>query len=626
MRFAHAAALALASATALAKDVSYNFTVGWVTANPDGMADRQVIGINGQWPLPTIEANEGDHVTVTLYNDLKSYNASIHFHGLFMNGTNAMDGPVPVTQCPVAPGSTFVYEFDAQQVGTYWYHSHIEGQYPDGYRGPLIIRAAEGEPTNSIQSIEGVNMTLPYEWDDEITITLSDWYHELIPTIEPTFLSLYNPTGAEPIPDAFLFNDGQLSKVPVEPGTKYLVRIINLGAFVGQYFYIEDHDFQVVEVDGVYTEPANASTIYISAAQRYAILLETKNSTDRNYGIVTIADSSLLDTIPSDLELNQTNWLQYNSSASFDEVEIEVDSSDDLEFFDDTELVPADGMDLLPEPDMRIEVNVIMNNLLNGYNYAFFNNISYTAPKVPTLYTVMSAGNLSTDSTVYGEYTHPYVLNAGDVVEVVLNNQDSGKHPFHLHGHTFQAIWRSQAYDDDNMVSFEQETNVTYPDKPMRRDTLVVNPNGNFVIRFRADNPGVWFFHCHIEWHILQGLAMTFVEAPLELQKQTIPQGHIDACKAVGMSYEGNAAANTENLLDLTGQNTQVDWLPAGFTARGIVALVFSCVAAFLGMASIVWYGLSDLSLSERKIIERVGAEDDSLDVDNVSNHNGRDE
>jgi iron transport multicopper oxidase len=93
------------------------------------------------------------------------------------------------------------------------------------------------------------------------------------------------------------------------------------------------------------------------------------------------------------------------------------------------------------------------------------------------------------------------------------------------------------------------------------------------------------------------------------------------------MAYEGNAAANTNNLLDLAGQNAQEDWLPAGFTARGIVALVFSCISAFLGMGSIVWYGLSDLSLTERKMLERSGIEEAALvDADEISNHNGHDD
>jgi iron transport multicopper oxidase len=125
----------------------------------------------------------------------------------------------------------------------------------------------------------------------------------------------------------------------------------------------------------------------------------------------------------------------------------------------------------------------------------------------------------------------------------------------------------------------------------MRRDTFVLRPDGYMVLRFRADNPGIWIFHCHIEWHIDQGLVATMIEAPLDLQKTiVIPQGHLDACAAGGMAQKGNAAGNTENYLDLTGQNVAPGPLPDGFTPRGIVALTFSCVAALIGLVVIAWY------------------------------------
>jgi iron transport multicopper oxidase len=92
---------------------------------------------------------------------------------------------------------------------------------------------------------------------------------------------------------------------------------------------------------------------------------------------------------------------------------------------------------------------------------------------------------------------------------------------------------------------------------------------------------------------MISGLAATFIEAPLLLKDtlEPIPDDHYAACKAAGIPTEGNAAANTKDPFDLTGQNLAVATLPTGFTARGIVALVFSCVAAFLGMAVIAWYG-----------------------------------
>lgn len=90
---------------------TYNFNVGWVSRNPDGLFDRPVIGINGQWPIPQIEATVGDRVVVNIHNELGNQSTSLHFHGLFMNGTNEMDGVVGVTQCGVPPGASFTYNF-----------------------------------------------------------------------------------------------------------------------------------------------------------------------------------------------------------------------------------------------------------------------------------------------------------------------------------------------------------------------------------------------------------------------------------------------------------------------------------------------------------------------------------
>lgn len=106
--------LALLSAivqTAYAATVTYDFNIGWVTANPDGAFDRPTIGINGQWPIPRIDANVGDNVIINAHNQLGNQSTSLHFHGLYMNGTTHMDGPAQVSQCAIPPGSSFTYNF-----------------------------------------------------------------------------------------------------------------------------------------------------------------------------------------------------------------------------------------------------------------------------------------------------------------------------------------------------------------------------------------------------------------------------------------------------------------------------------------------------------------------------------
>ncbi|KAF9870500.1 multicopper oxidase [Colletotrichum karsti] len=560
--------------TACAATVSYDFSIGWVIAAPDGVFQRPVIGINGQWPIPRIDANVGDTVLINVHNDLGNQSTSLHFHGLYMNGTTHMDGPAQVSQCAIPPGSSFTYNFTINQPGTYWYHSHTQSQYPDGLRGPLVIHDPDS-PFNG-------------KYDEEIVVTLSDWYHDQMANLIPPFMSKGNPTGAEPVPQAALMNDTQNLKIPVQPGKTYLVRMINVAAFAGQYVWIEGHNFTIVEVDGVYTEPTDASMIYISAAQRYSFLVRTLNNTGSNFAIVGSMDTTLFDTVPQDLNYNVTGWLVYDDSKPMNPPA----TLDTFAPFDDMTLVPFDKQPLLSMPSKTVELDVIMDNLGDGANYAFFNDITYKAPKVPTLYTVMSAGSAATDPTVYGTYTHSFVLERNEVVQIVVNNLDSGRHPFHLHGHNFQALYR--APEEGGTFANSNVSESDFPKTPMRRDTLVLYPNGNIVLRFKADNPGVWLFHCHIEWHVTSGLMATFVEAPLDLQKSlTIPQNHKDVCDAGKVPTIGNAAANTQNYLDLAGENTPPPRLPDGFTARGIVALVFSCITGILGVLVVAWYGLA---------------------------------
>lgn len=235
----------------------------------------------------------------------------------------------------------------------------------------------------------------------------------------------------------------------------------------------------------------------------------------------------------------------------------------------------------------------------------------------------MTSGSMANNSFIYGTHTHSFVLQHLQVIEIILNNQDTGKHPFHLRapspslppisllsvisisstlthtsrsnadGHNFQLIHRAP----DDSGDFDPSSNVTFTSVPMRRDTVLVRPSSNLVLRFRADNPGVWLFHCHIEWHLESGLIATMVEAPLQLPSlsASIPADHLAACAAAGVATSGNAAGNTIDLLDLKGEPKPPAPLPDGFTGRGIAALVCSILSAFLGMAIIGWYGVAEI-------------------------------
>lgn len=570
-----------------AKTHTWYFQTTYVNANPDGCKEKQVVGFNNSWPLPVLRVKKGDRVQLYLNNGLPDRNTSLHFHGLFQHGTNQMDGPEMVTQCPIAPNDTMLYNFTVEdQAGTYWYHSHTKTQYGDGMRAAFIIEDEK----------------YPFDFDEEVVLTVSENYHKTTFELMPLFLSRFNPTGAEPIPQNVLFNDSRNVTWNVEPNKTYFVRIINVGMFVSQYLFIEDHEFEVVEVDGVYVEKNTTQTLYITTAQRYGVLIKTKNSTDKNYAFMANMDATMLDVQPPALVTNSTNFMVYNKDKDLPK-EYTVDDYNEL---DDFYLTTLNKTELYDDPDHTITIDVVMDNLDNGVNYAFFNETTYTPPKVPTLATVLSAGDMAANEQIYGSNTHTFVLNYGDTIDIVLNNKDTGKHPFHLHGHTFQLIERhAEVGEKEDPVLYDPSNHAPWPKHPMMRDTVFVEPHAYMVMRFKADNPGVWFFHCHIDWHLEQGLAIVLVEAPDHIQKdsrQALTDNYKQVCKNVGVPSDGNAAANSDDFLNLKGENVQEKNLPAGFTARGIVALVFSAIAAVLGLIAISIYGMAEISNVEERV------------------------
>jgi iron transport multicopper oxidase len=109
-------------------------------------------------------------------------------------------------------------------------------------------------------------------------------------------------------------------------------------------------------------------------------------------------------------------------------------------------------------------------------------NFSYIGQKVPSLYTALTTGKDAWNPAVYGEWTNPFIFKYNDIVKVIINNNDDGFHPMHLHLHRMQLLWRGNA-------SYDGSENFT--PSPMRRDTIEVPPLGSIVVLFRADDPGV---------------------------------------------------------------------------------------------------------------------------------------
>ncbi|RMZ68321.1 Conidial Pigment Biosynthesis brown1 [Pyrenophora seminiperda CCB06] len=518
---------------AYAKTVSYDFSVGYVTAAPDGFT-RQVIGINGQWPIPTIECDEGDTVSVTVHNNLPDQTTSLHFHGIWQTGTQVYDGPSGVTQCPIQPGSSFTYTFIANPAGTHWYHSHEKGQYPDGLRGKMIVHDRAWEKSLGI--------------DQQKYLSISDWYHRTMPEMIEDYMSPDNTQGLFDSPDSLLFNDtNKPFDLNLVKGKKYLLRIVNTAAVACAQFHIEGYKLTVVESDGVQTVPRDADTIILCAGQSYGVIVTGKtNPTGAANWIAQMQTDMLTRPAPPLAARTIIGKLVYSltdiiSSIVGDLIDNIVDSLSPSwtpsSVLDDMTLQPLDGQKLLSPVDNHIELTT---------NQTYFNGIGtrtplnadpWVPPQVPSLYTALTTGSL--DAATYGPGVNPWIVRSGQIVQIYMQNPHQYPHPMHLHGHVFQVV----ASGTGTWNGVES----SLPRIPLKRDGHVVPAYGYSVFRFQANNPGVWFFHCHIDLHLVGGMAATIIEAP-DLLNGGVPAKGVALCDAGGYKSSGNCAGGKGDL------------------------------------------------------------------------------
>lgn len=101
--------------------IRHTFVIEYFSGSPDGVYKETILGVNGQFPGPTIEAHVGDTLQVDVINRIQDrQNTSLHWHGLHQKGSQWNDGPAHITQCPLAYLQTQRYKFELKQSGTFW--------------------------------------------------------------------------------------------------------------------------------------------------------------------------------------------------------------------------------------------------------------------------------------------------------------------------------------------------------------------------------------------------------------------------------------------------------------------------------------------------------------------------
>ena len=205
--------------TAMTANIALKLTISRVpTKQPEGVLTT-MSGFNGQYMGPDIVVGPGDRIIATVTNRLANY-TTVHWHGMLQkNGDNNMDGVPFVTQLPIPPGGTYVYNFTVDGSGTFWYHSHSLNQYVDGLLGALIVR-----------SPAELNI-----YNDRFLL-LKDYYRKEVYTYFAKYLSPESG-GAEPIPDNVLINGiGQTTECQATQNCSYVtVMSSTFSQFCGMY-------------------------------------------------------------------------------------------------------------------------------------------------------------------------------------------------------------------------------------------------------------------------------------------------------------------------------------------------------------------------------------------------------
>ncbi|KAH9718556.1 L-ascorbate oxidase [Citrus sinensis] len=523
----------------------YKWEVKYEYKSPDCFR-KVVITINGRTPGPTIQARQNDTVIVELKNSLLTENVAIHWHGIRQIGTPWADGTEGVTQCPILPGETFTYKFVVDRPGTYLYHAHYGMQREAGLYGSIRVSLPEGESE-------------PYAYDYDRSIILNDWFHRSAFEQAAGLSSIPFQWVGEPqsllIQGKGRFNCSSLNSpslnvgticnetnpecspyvIAVIPGKTYRLRISSLTALSALSFQIEGHNMTVVEADGHNVEPFVVQNLFIYSGETYSVLIKADQNPTRNYWATTnIVSRNATFTTPPGLAI--LNYYPNHPKRSPPTTPPSGPLWNDVgSRLNQSLAIKARKGFIIPPPQSADRMIVMLNtqNNVSGNVRWSVNKVTYTLPHIPYLIALKENITSAFDQTPppdgydfknydifsvaenksYTIRNGVYRLNFNSTVDIILqnanslSNKTSETHPWHLHGHDFWVLGYGEGKFD--IYNDPKKYNLV---NPIMKNTVPVHRYGWTALRFRADNPGAWAFHCHIESHFYMGMGVVFAE------------------------------------------------------------------------------------------------------------------
>ncbi|HSC76286.1 MAG TPA: multicopper oxidase domain-containing protein [Pseudomonadales bacterium] len=492
------------------------------------------VTVNHALPAPTLFWTEGEDVVVHVTNYMDEP-SSVHWHGIMLPGY--MDGVKNLNNYPgIEPGKTFTYRFTVRQNGTYWYHSHTNGQEQDGLYGALIIypkgiRPKGVDPVHadrehivmfsdfSEESADDIlgNLKMAADYYSKARRTVGDFFHDVRDNGFKLAWQHASDWGAMRMSPSdlsdvsgytFLVN----GKTPdqnwtgtFKPGETVRLHMINASSMSFYDVRILDTEkkrlkMTVVQADGRYVEPVPVDEFRFGVAETYDVLVtptEAKAYTivaepiDRSgFAIGTLAPHEGMKGLMP--EQRPRALLTMEDMGGMDMSNMDKNTMSKEEWADmmaqmrsgwaktgaprgDKVLSYADLKFLGEQKDLRTaerEITVTLGGNMERYIWTM-------------------NGKTEMDA-------EPIALHFGERVKLTFVNETMMAHPMHLHGMFVQL---------DNGQPAEK-----LPDKSV----VIVPPGKSYSVLLTADEAGEWSFHCHLLYHMAAGMMNKVVVAKLD--------------------------------------------------------------------------------------------------------------
>lgn len=563
----------LLSVAAQAQDTTrYHLTISEKNVNITGK-ETMALTVNGTIPGPVLRFKEGDLAIIEVTNEM-DVETSVHWHGLLL--PNFYDGVPYLTTPPIEPGHSFTYEIPLKQAGTYWYHSHTMLQEQSGVYGSIVI-----EPKEESHVYDKEIVMMLSDWTDEKPMNVlrnlkrgNEWYNIRKGTATPlNQVIARGALGAQlnfwkqrmesaDIADvyypAFLNNGAQVKEYPdLKPGERVRLRIINGGASTQFWISFGGGNPQIISADGLDVSPVQKSELFIAIAETYDVLvtipeegkIELRATAQDGSGhsqaflgsgnalpaaIMTRPDKigMMMQMAKMDMRMGapsiksrpkkdepyelKRNWGMKmgtdHGSHSLEKKEMDHSNMDHSQMNHEEKEMNMKPM----SQDHSGHGMGEMQGKFSSYSYDFLKSPEITtyAPDAPVKEILLNlTGNMnrytwSMNGLPLSE-TDKIKIKGGEVTRITLNNLTMMHHPMHLHGHFFRVINKNGEYS------------------PLKH-TVNVPPMQEVTIEFYGDEYGDWFFHCHVLYHMMGGMARVFsYDTPRDPRMEPYPMQKI---------------------------------------------------------------------------------------------------